>query len=70
LKDDIEVEEVSEMDELAEEGQLDVIIVMNINISLKIVLFRDDLGVPIVDNTHATEDFPELITKWEDCARK
>jgi hypothetical protein len=39
LEEDLKVVEVSEVDELAEEGQLDVIIVMSRGISLDIVLF-------------------------------
>jgi hypothetical protein len=39
------------VDELAEEGQLDVIIVMRRDILLKIFLFQDVLGVPTVETT-------------------
>jgi hypothetical protein len=39
------------VEELAEEGQLGVIIVMSRDISLEIVLFRDDHGVPTVETT-------------------
>jgi hypothetical protein len=49
LEEDVEVVEVSEVHELVEEGQLNVIIVMRKDISLDIVLFRNDLGVPTVE---------------------
>jgi hypothetical protein len=45
------VEEVSEVDELVEEGQLVVTIVMNRDISQEIVLFQEDRGVPTVETT-------------------
>ena len=49
LEEDVEVEKSLEVDELAEEGHLGVIIVMRRDISLEIFLFQDDLGVPTLE---------------------
>jgi hypothetical protein len=71
LEEDVEVAEVSEVGEMVGEDQLGVIIVMSRDISLEIVLFqRRPWCAHCRNNTHATEDFPELIVKWEDRARK
>jgi hypothetical protein len=53
------------------EDQLGVIIVMRKgHIARDCPLLRHPWCSHCRNNTHATEDFLELIAKWEDCARK
>jgi hypothetical protein len=51
LEEKVKVVEVSEVDKMEEEDQINVIIVMSRDITLEIFLFRDVLGVPTIEKT-------------------